>query len=216
MGERGEGEGERGKEDSEARRGEWAGREGVRDELPWPGSKAQGQRWLRGSGGVRRPGEGVRLRQGGLKAVVTFRKKNSTVLGTRITSGVREWAFLKKNKCLWNSMLSRIRGHMQSCGEQREDGTFEENNLFFWRLPVQLILLTLSLSLPSCLSYYLSWTPHSRFHYDLLTPAQCFPIPVADSALGTCSLIKDQVCVLLENKKTAKCDLLSWQQTMPC
>lgn len=32
----------------------------------------------------------MRLGQGGLKAVVTFRKKNSTVLGTRITSGVRE------------------------------------------------------------------------------------------------------------------------------
>lgn len=32
---------------------------------------------------------------------------------------------------LQNSVPSRVRGHMQSCGELREDGTFEENNLFF-------------------------------------------------------------------------------------
>lgn len=50
----------------------------------------------------------------------------------------------------------------------------------------------------------------------MISPAKCSPIALADSALGTCSLIKDQVCVLLEKKKTAKCDLLSWQQTLPC
>jgi hypothetical protein len=34
--------------------------------------------------------------------------------------------------------------------------------------------------------------------------AQRFLILVADSALGTCSLIKGKVCVLLEKKKTGK------------
>lgn len=50
----------------------------------------------------------------------------------------------------------------------------------------------------------------------MISPAKCSPITLTDSALGTCSLIKDQVCVLLEKKKAAKCDLLSWQQTLPC
>ena len=52
--------------------------------------------------------------------------------------------------------------------------------------------------------------------FTMISPAKCSPIALTDSALGTCSLIKDQVCVLLEKKKAAKCDLLSWQQTLPC
>lgn len=34
-------------------------------------------------------------------------------------------------KMVWNRRLSRVKEDMQSCGERREDGTFEENNPFF-------------------------------------------------------------------------------------
>lgn len=92
--------------------------------------------------------------------------------------------------------------------EKRQD--IKENNLFFGRLPVQLS--------PLDPHSFLSPTIFLELYtagFTMIFPAEGFPISVAESALGTCSLIKDQVCVLLEKKKTAKCDLLSWQQTLP-
>ena len=38
---------------------------------------------------------------------------------------------LFKKRMLQNGVLSRVREAMQSCGEQREGETFEENHLFF-------------------------------------------------------------------------------------
>lgn len=49
--------------------------------------------------------------------------------------------------------LSRARGEKPSCGEQRKDGTVEENSLFFCRLPVQSIPLSPSISPCPSLSF---------------------------------------------------------------